>query len=275
MNILLVNHYAGTPTLGMEYRPYYLAREWVRLGHRVMIVAAAYSHYRARQPAPGDEIVDGIHYRWLPTPMYSGNGWARMRNVLSFLSQLWTQAPALAADFQPDVVISSSTYPMDTWVARRIAQLAGARLAILPVGVDANVSASNLQVGAMRRLLRTLRDRFDIIIVDAGPVTASVEAIPVAASCDGAMLVLRRGRSRSRLAESVAEIRSAGAEYLGLVLNDAEQGDCMRYGSISRMSTEVASALEKGGNVATKRHPLLGAGRVVPANGYGPTKGAA
>jgi len=146
---------------------------------------------------------------------------------------------------------------------------------LLPVGTDPTVSASNLQVGAMRRLLRTLRDRFDIIIVDAGPVTASVEAIPVAASCDGAMLVLRRGRSRSRLAESVAEIRSAGAEYLGLVLNDAEQGDCMRYGSISRMSTEVASALEKGGNVAVKRHPLLGAGRVVPADGYGTTKGAA
>ena len=128
MNILLVNQYAGTPALGMEYRPYYLAREWVRLGHRVMIVAASYSHYRAHQPVPGDETLDGISYRWLPVPAYTGNGWARMRNVLSFLSQLWTQAPALVATQRPDVVISSSTYPLDTWVARRIAQLAGARL---------------------------------------------------------------------------------------------------------------------------------------------------
>ena len=128
MNILLINHYAGTPALGMEYRPYYLAREWVRLGHRVMIVAASYSHYRARQPAVVQEQVDGIAYRWLPTPAYTGNGWARMRNVLSFLSQLWTQAPEMAASLRPDVVISSSTYPLDTWVARRIAQLAGARL---------------------------------------------------------------------------------------------------------------------------------------------------
>ena len=128
MNILLINHYAGNPALGMEYRPYYLAREWVRLGHRVMIVAASYSHYRARQPTPGDDTVDGITYRWLPTPAYTGNGWARMRNVLSFLSQLWSQAPELAAMLRPDVVISSSTYPLDTWVARRIAQLAGARL---------------------------------------------------------------------------------------------------------------------------------------------------
>jgi len=145
---------------------------------------------------------------------------------------------------------------------------------LLPIGTDASISASNLQVGAMRRLLRTLRDRFDMIIVDAGPVTASVEAIPVAASCDGAMLVIRRGRSRSRLPESVAEIRSAGAEYLGLVLNDAERADCIRYGSISRMSAEVADALQKGGTV-TRKHPLLGAGRIVPDAGYGETKGAA
>jgi receptor protein-tyrosine kinase len=145
---------------------------------------------------------------------------------------------------------------------------------LLPIGLDPNISASNMQVGAMRRLLRTLRDRFDIIIVDAGPVTASVEAIPVAASCDGAMLVLRRGRSRARLPESIGEIRSAGAEYLGLVLNDAEQADCIRYGSISRMSTEVATAIEKGA-AGVRTHPLLGAGRIVPRNGYGEAKGAA
>ncbi len=51
MNILLINHYAGSPRYGMEYRPYYLAREWVRLGHRVTIVAASYSHLRIEQPA--------------------------------------------------------------------------------------------------------------------------------------------------------------------------------------------------------------------------------
>jgi receptor protein-tyrosine kinase len=145
---------------------------------------------------------------------------------------------------------------------------------LLPIGLDPNISASNLQVGAMRRLLRTLRDRFDIIIVDGGPVTASVEAIPVAASCDGAMLVLRRGRTRTRLPESVGEIRSAGAEYLGLVLNDAEQADCIRYGSISRMSTEVAAAIERG-DAGVRTHPLLGAGRVVPHGGVGGVKGAA
>nr|HPG80754.1 glycosyltransferase [Piscinibacter sp.] len=133
MNILLINHYAGSPRHGMEYRPYYLAREWVRLGHRVQIVAASWSHVRSVQPSPAgdeviDETIDGIAYRWLPTPPYGGNGVGRVLNIWAFLKQLWRDAPRWASEFRPDAVIASSTYPMDIWVARRIARLAGARL---------------------------------------------------------------------------------------------------------------------------------------------------
>jgi glycosyltransferase involved in cell wall biosynthesis len=128
MNILLINHYAGSPALGMEFRPYYLAREWVRAGHRVQVVAADYSHVRARQPAAGDETVDGIAYRWLKTPAYQGNGPGRVWNIWRFLSQVWRQTDRLVREFRPDAVIASSTYPMDIWVARRIARRAGATL---------------------------------------------------------------------------------------------------------------------------------------------------
>ena len=132
MNILLINHYAGSPHHGMEFRPYYLAREWVRAGHGVQIVAASFSHVRSLQPEVGaqarDEIIDGIAYRWLPAPRYSGNGLGRVRNIGAFLSRLWRETPAMVQAFQPDVVIASSTYPMDIWVARRIARRARAKL---------------------------------------------------------------------------------------------------------------------------------------------------
>lgn len=139
MNILYLNHYAGSPALGMEYRPYYLAREWVRAGHRVQMLAADFSHVRARQPvlaappgAPrwlaGDEVVDGIAYRWLRTPRYRGNGFGRLRNIAAFLRGVWADTPRLVRAFAPQVVIASSTYPMDIWVARRIARRAGAKL---------------------------------------------------------------------------------------------------------------------------------------------------
>jgi len=128
MNILLLNHYAGSPALGMEFRPYYMAREWVRQGHRVMIVAADHSHVRARQPRAGDELIDGIAYRWVATPPYRGNGLGRVRNIWAFLRSVWVDTPRLLSEFRADVVIASSTYPMDIWVARRLARRGGAKL---------------------------------------------------------------------------------------------------------------------------------------------------
>ena len=133
MNILLINHYAGSVRHGMEYRPYYLAREWVRLGHRVTIVASSESHIRAQAPdmhgaAQRLETIDGIDYLWLTTPPYRGNGLARVRNMAAFVTRLHREGAALAARIRPDAVIASSTYPLDIWPAHRIARLAGARL---------------------------------------------------------------------------------------------------------------------------------------------------
>ncbi|WP_457427098.1 glycosyltransferase family 4 protein [Roseateles sp. P5_E7] len=132
MRLLLVNHYAGSPHHGMEFRPYYLAREWVRAGHEVTIVAASHSHVRAVQPEmagePREELIDGIRYRWLPVPAYQGNGVGRLLNIFSFLRQLRADAGRLTREFKPDAVIASSTYPMDIWVARKLAKLAMAKL---------------------------------------------------------------------------------------------------------------------------------------------------
>jgi glycosyltransferase involved in cell wall biosynthesis len=133
MNILLINHYAGSVRHGMEYRPYYLAREWVRSGHRVTIVASATSHLRNQAPELDgrprlDETIDGIDYIWLATPSYRGNGAARVRNMAAFVLRLWRDSAQLAAAIRPDVVIASSTYPLDIWPAHRIARHAGARL---------------------------------------------------------------------------------------------------------------------------------------------------
>lgn len=128
MNILYINHYAGGPSYGMEFRPYYLAREWVRARHAVTIVAASFSHVRAQQPHTTLDETDGIAYRWLPTPTYQSNGLGRVNNIWSFLRQVWQLAPALVAECKPEVVIASSTYPMDIWVARRIARLSQAQL---------------------------------------------------------------------------------------------------------------------------------------------------
>lgn len=130
MNILYINHYAGGPSYGMEYRPYYLAREWVRAGHAVTIVAASQSHVRSRQPAVSGrfthECVDGVDFIWCETPKYQGNGVGRVRNIATFLFRLSQSRQWLQQ--KPDVVIASSTYPADIGPARKLARRHGAKL---------------------------------------------------------------------------------------------------------------------------------------------------
>jgi len=124
MNILLINHYAGSPDMGMEFRPYYMARAWIKEGHRVFIIAGDYSHLRKENPRVSRdferEIIDGIYYIWIKTGTYEGNGVKRAVSMARFVSKLWIKAERIAKGLKPDVVIASSTYPLDTYIARRI-----------------------------------------------------------------------------------------------------------------------------------------------------------
>lgn len=128
MNILYINHYAGSTTHGMEYRTYYLAREWVRLGHNVTIVAADYSHIRTINPQLSKqqnylyETIDGINYIWCKTPEYPVNGIRRVINIFTFLYRLKKLSTKLIEEYKPDLVIASSTYPLDTKPAYKIAK---------------------------------------------------------------------------------------------------------------------------------------------------------
>lgn len=126
MNIIIVNHYGGGKSFGMEFRPYYLSKEWVKLGHKVIIIAASYSHLRSKQPMTQGNVsrenVDGVDYLWLKTNTYHGNGVARILSMLIFTLRLFRIKNELK-NFNPDLIIASSTYPMDSfpvyWLAKK------------------------------------------------------------------------------------------------------------------------------------------------------------
>ncbi|MDY2631882.1 MAG: glycosyltransferase family 4 protein [Clostridium sp.] len=132
MNILLINHYAGSDKHGMEFRPFYMAREWVKNGHDVTIVAADYSHLRKYNPEIDkdftEEIIEGVRYLWIKTPKYSGNGVGRIINILTFINKLKFKARHVSEKFKPDAIIASSTYPLDIYPAAKIARISSAKL---------------------------------------------------------------------------------------------------------------------------------------------------
>lgn len=131
MNILLMDHYAGSPKMGMEFRPYYMAREWVKLGHNVRIVGGDFSHLRIKNPRIKKDFttqtIDGIKYTWLKTGEYEGNGVKRAETMLRYVGKLYINAERIARAWKPDVVIASSTYPLETYAAQKIAKCAGAK----------------------------------------------------------------------------------------------------------------------------------------------------
>ena len=97
-----------------------------------------------------------------------------------------------------------------------IVELGHPQLSLLGVGFDRRISAANLSPRLFARMLDAVRHDFDVIIVDSGPLTASIEALPIASAADGVVLTLRRGRSRVRLGECIEDIRTSGADYLGV-----------------------------------------------------------
>lgn len=130
MNILYINHYAGGPAFGMEYRPHYLAREWVRAGHAVTVIGASYSHLRKHQPDMSESYteqeIDGVRYVWCRTPTYSGNGIGRVINIFAFMWRLlWMKEDIYR---NANVVVASSTYPLDIFPARRMSRKAKCQL---------------------------------------------------------------------------------------------------------------------------------------------------
>lgn len=128
MNILLINHYAGSPELGMEFRPYYMGKEWMKQNHQVMIIGGTFSHLRKKQPIQRVENIDSIQYYWVRLNSYSGNGIGRILSMFSFVMKLCYNYKRYMRDFQPDVVIASSTYPLDIYPARKIAKYYHAKL---------------------------------------------------------------------------------------------------------------------------------------------------
>ncbi len=131
MNILLINHYAGSPEMGMEFRPYFMAKEWISMGHEVTILVSDQSHIRANNPQIRKDFeelnLDGIRYVWVKTRSYEGNGAKRVLNIFDFVRKVYFHSKQIAKQYQPDVVIASSTYTSDNYAARKIAKLANAK----------------------------------------------------------------------------------------------------------------------------------------------------
>jgi capsular exopolysaccharide synthesis family protein len=103
-------------------------------------------------------------------------------------------------------------------------------LCVLPAGAVPSHPAELLGSTAMRRLLDTLRTRFDRILIDMPPVAPLADVSIVSGMVDGLLMIVRAGVTpKPAIERALSGLEPS--KILGLVLNDAgEDGHGYGYG---------------------------------------------
>jgi receptor protein-tyrosine kinase len=104
-------------------------------------------------------------------------------------------------------------------------------LSVLTSGTLPPNPAELLQSHAMLKLLDQARTEFDVIVIDAPPLLPVTDAALIAAHADGAVVVIRQGKTtKDQFASSIDRLNAVGARALGVTLNMVQQRGRKGYG---------------------------------------------
>lgn len=93
-------------------------------------------------------------------------------------------------------------------------------LYLMPAGRDVANPIPLIDSPDFQRMLDSLANEFDLLIVDAPPVGVVVDAAEIAKSCDGVLFIVEYGKRRRReLQEAVRQIEQSECPILGCVID--------------------------------------------------------
>ncbi len=110
--------------------------------------------------------------------------------------------------------------PGDSIVATKID-----RLFLLPAGRHDEEFVSHLSRPMVQQAIDAVRDDYDVIIIDTGPVLGSLEANFVTSQAEGVVLVVGRNQHRSLVQRAEQHLITLGARVIGQVFNRALSTD--------------------------------------------------
>ncbi|MDP4510634.1 polysaccharide biosynthesis tyrosine autokinase [Nonomuraea turcica] len=116
-------------------------------------------------------------------------------------------------------------------------------LHILPSGQIPPNPSELLGSHSMGRVLKELMKSYDMVIIDAPPLLNDTGAATLSAACDGAILVVRYGKTRQEHVTRAKELLSSvEARVVGTVLNAVPARACRHdygYSDVAEPKTEV------------------------------------
>jgi glycosyltransferase involved in cell wall biosynthesis len=127
MNLWIFNHYAVGPGSSGFTRHYDLARELVKKGYKVAIIAASFNYQtkkEERQYKKGEwyqiEMLDGVKFIWIKTIKYKENDYKRVINMLEYSIKAYFIKNVLKD--QPTHVIGSLMHPFAAITGAKVAK---------------------------------------------------------------------------------------------------------------------------------------------------------
>jgi len=103
-------------------------------------------------------------------------------------------------------------------------------LYLLPAGQLPPNPTELLGGNRMREVMATLREEFEMVILDTPPLSGGADGAILGAMVDGVILVVRAGQTdREQVRHAGRQLATVGANLLGAVMNDPD-GEGRRYG---------------------------------------------
>jgi len=165
------------------------------------------------------------------------------------------RSPSVAKAFGLVQAAGLTTVLIGTATVDEVLQQGGeGKLSVLTSGPIPPNPAEILTSERMRQVLDGLAEAFDVVVVDSAPLLPVADTVGLAPLVDGAVLVVRAGRTPSERAQAaVAALRSVGAPVLGVVLSMAKlhsegYGYGYGYGETVGASEVVLTPSQKSGD---------------------------
>ncbi len=108
----------------------------------------------------------------------------------------------------------------------------------------------------MSQLIEQLRGQYDLVLVDAPPVLPFADAAATGPACDGAILVVRYGKTRiAQVRQALDALGAVGVPVLGSVLSMTPAKEHPEYGYGYRRYRPGHDASPNGETTASEREP--------------------
>jgi succinoglycan biosynthesis transport protein ExoP len=114
-------------------------------------------------------------------------------------------------------------------------------LDVIPAGPIVTNPSELLASRAMSWLLETVRDNYDVVILDSPALLQHTDGALLSGQLDFTLMIVDAPRTKQRhLVDSLARLRMAGADVLGLVLNRTAPATQAEYPVVQPVSTHAA-----------------------------------